>query len=136
MKPEEHPRESLEARLRALPQPATPADLEARLLAGISAPQPIVRRSQAIWIAAICSLAAVTLLAMFALLGPSRNERNPSPTTNQNVQPQEIDDSTNAAPWLQVRNGLNGSESTAFTWPLEEISPMRASTSIPADLLD
>ena len=61
--------EGLEARLRALPPPPVPAELEARLLAAIPAP----RRRRPIWAGVVGVLAAACLLAALAWRGRDRH---------------------------------------------------------------
>jgi hypothetical protein len=144
MHPERRPNpdgssESLEARLRALPQPRVPADLEARLLATIPAEMPIPRRRWAAWVGAVGAVAAACSLAVLAW--PRREGQNPVPNpptieSAQQVIPRPPDDAASIAPWLQARRDPDGAEMPPFTWPLAETSPMRVSTSIPPDLLD
>jgi hypothetical protein len=139
MKPEKCPPESLEARLRALPQPKAPARLKARLMVGIPKARPVQRRSPISWITVVCSLAVVASFVVLAVLTWDRREPTPAPVTSRTVvpvSPRPIDDTADGAQWLEARRVLNGAELSPFAWPLEETSPVRASTSIPADLLD
>src|SRR5262249_5165711 len=119
--------ESLEARLRALPQPPVPADLEGRLLAAIPAEKPIGRR-RAAWIGAVGALAAACLLAV--LVWPERGT-DPITGTIRPVHPvaSSPDDSASIAAWRQSRRVLDGAEPPAFTWPLE-------ATAIPLNRFD
>src|SRR5437868_3399685 len=141
MHPERRPNpdrsaESLEARLRALPRPPVPADLEARLLAAIPATMPIPRRRGAVWVGA---LAAACLLIVLIWRGHGGRDPVPNPGTNESarkVPPPSLDDSARMAPWLKARRDLDGAEMPTFTWPIEETSPMKVSTAIPPDLLD
>src|SRR5947207_2007566 len=71
--------ESLEARLRALPQPPVPADLEARLLAAIPPARPAPRRRWAVWAGVAGALAAACLLAVLAWRGRDGNGPAPDP---------------------------------------------------------
>src|SRR5216683_5851927 len=75
--------ESLEARLRALPPPPVPSDLEARLLAAIPASAPsAVRRSQLlprrwlVWAGVGGALAAASLLVVLFWPKSSREDLN------------------------------------------------------------
>src|SRR5262245_65476263 len=139
MHPERRPNpdrspEALEARLRALPPPPVPAGLEARLLAAIPAATPVPRRRRAVWVGAAGALAAACLLAVLAWLG--RGGKDPSPPTNPSAHqaiPRPPDDSAGTAEWLEARRVLDGAEPPAFTWPLPEAPPLRASTSLPPD---
>jgi hypothetical protein len=154
--------ESLQTRLRALPQPPVPADLEARLLATIPVEMPIPRRRRAVWIGVVSALAAACLLAVLARLGRESKHPIPNPGTNESAHAPDTDhaphaglptpptppvlgaglptpptsDFVNRAAWLDARRILDGAEPATFTWPLEETSPLRVSTSIPPDLLD
>jgi hypothetical protein len=136
--PERSP-EALEARLRALPPPPVPAGLEARLLAAIPVATPVPRRRRAVWVGAAGALAAACLLAVLAWPGRDGENPFPSPPTSaapRQVTPRPPDDSAGLAARLEARRVLDGAELSPFTWPLQETSPLRASTSIPPDLLD
>jgi hypothetical protein len=143
MHPEKRPNpdrspEALPARLRALPPPPVPADLEARLLATIPAEKAQPQRRWAVWVGVIGALAAACLLAVLA--GPGREGHNtvPSPPVIASappVTPRPLDDSASIAPWLKARRDLDEAGVPLFTWPLEETSPITA-TSIPPDLFD
>jgi hypothetical protein len=157
--------ESLEARLRALPQPPVPADLEARLLATIPGKTPIPQRRWGVWVGAVAASAAACLLAVLAWPGRDGKNPVPSPGTRESVHQVTVpspspspptsvsapalgaglptppalqlpDDSASIAPWLQAGRDLDGADTPTFTWPLEETLPMRVSTSIPSDVLD
>ena len=61
----------------------------------------------------------------------------PSPRTMEfahEVRSRPPDEPASIARWLEGRRPLE--EMPTFTWPLEETSPISASTAIPADLLD
>jgi hypothetical protein len=77
--------ESLEARLRALPQPPVPADLEARLLATIPGKTPIPQRRWGVWVGAVAASAAACLLAVLAWPGRDGKNPVPSPGTRESV---------------------------------------------------
>jgi ferric-dicitrate binding protein FerR (iron transport regulator) len=143
MHPERRPNrdrspEALEARLRALPQPLVPADLEARLLANIPRVLPIPRRRWGVWAGAVGALAAACLLAVLAWSARDGKNSDPSSGPGQSatqVTPRPLDDSANIT-WRQARRDLDEAEMSTFTWPLPETSPIRLLTSIPPDLLD
>jgi hypothetical protein len=119
--------EELETRLRALPPPPVPAGLEARLLAAIPGQLPVPRRRWAVWAGVAAALAAACLLAVLAW----RRERNdpvPGPDTGPSARV--------APAWPETRRVQEGADLPPFSWPLEETSPLKASTSIPPDLLE
>ena len=144
MNPERHPNpdqslEALEARLRALPQPPIPADLEARLLATIPAERSIPRRRWGIRVGAIGALAAACLLV--AIAWPRRDGENSirglkTIESAHKVTRRLPDDSAPIASLRAARKVLDETEPPTFTWPLPEPSPIRFSSSIPPDLLD
>jgi hypothetical protein len=130
--------EGLEARLRALPPPPVPAGLEARLLATIPAKLSTPPRRWPMWVGVVGALAAACLLAVFAWRGRDRHDPAPDPGTRpfvHEVPPPSPDDSTRIAVRPEARTDLEGAELPPFSWPLEETSPLRASTPIPPDLL-
>jgi hypothetical protein len=145
--------ESVEARLRALPQPPVPAHLEARLLAKTPLQLPVRPWRWAIWAGAVGSLAAACLLAVFVWPRHDRKRPVPSLGTTQSVGQATLpstppgesahqvtlrppDDSTSIAPVLVARRALDETELPTFIWPLPATSPMRVWTSIPPELLD
>src|SRR5262249_48766114 len=133
------PREALAARLRALPQPPVPADLEARLLATIPAAMPGPRRRRAVWVGVGGALAAACLLAILAWSGHDREKPVPNPPTSASAfqAPSRPPDGSAGSPdWLEARRNPDGPDMPPFTWPLEEKSAFKVSTSIPPDLLD
>jgi hypothetical protein len=155
MHPERRPNldrspEALEARLRALPQPPVPADLEAQLLAAIpnrtalpSRPdgsgEPSYMRRWSVWAGVVGALAAACLLAVLAW--PRRDGKSPDPSpapgeSGHQVTPRPADDPPGITAWREARRILDGAEMPAFHWPLEETTPLTVSTSIPSDLLD
>jgi hypothetical protein len=136
--PDESP-EALEARLRALPRPPVPADLEARLLAAIPTETLVPPRRWAVWVGVAGALAAACLLAVLAW--PRRDGKGPAPgptprESAHQATPRPPDDSDDLAVWREARRVLDGAEPPTFTWPLEETLPIRVSTSLPPDLLD
>jgi|GEM_PF-6478270 len=149
MQPQKRPNsdrspEALAARLRALPAPPIPGDLEARLLAAIPAEMPrgarVSRpRRWAVWAGAAVVLAAACLLvALWAKHEGSGSEQQTVPVV---PQPSTLASAPKAGspamvPWLQVRRGLDGEERETFTWPIQEKPPLMVSSSISPDLLD
>ena len=129
----DRPADALEARLRALPPPAVPAGLEARLLATIPAERPTARRR---WAVLIGALAAACLLALLAWQRRGGNESLPSPGKGDSANRVALDDSARIAAGRQARRVLDGEEPPTFAWPLDETSPLTVSTAIPPELLD
>jgi len=144
--------ESLEARLRALPPPPVPGDLEARLLAAIPAeasnemprlaraPRP---RRLAVWAGAAVAGAAACLLAVLLWPRPGGKTTVPSPVVNaEKRQPahqltsEQRGDSLSITSWLEAGRDPDGAERPLFTWPIQEKSPLMVSTAIRSDLLD
>jgi len=131
--------EALEARLRALPPPALPAALEARLLAAIPAEIPFTRRRWVVWVGVVGTLAAACLLAFLAWRGGNGKDTIPGPHLNESTHkdtPGLSDDSDGTAALSEYHRVLDGGDMPAFTWPLEEMSPLTVLTSISPDLLD
>jgi hypothetical protein len=130
--------DSLEDRLRALPSPPVPVDLEARLLAGIPKEIPPSRGRLAIWIGMSGLLAAACVLAMLAW--PRRPAQLiPKPSPREIVHPGnfQVQERPGSFVVLQgAQRAENDSENFSFTWPLEESSPWRATPTIPPDLLN
>jgi hypothetical protein len=134
--------DSLEARLRRLPPPPIPSDLEARLLAAIPGRAPIRGWRWARWIGGVSALAAACLL--IALVWPKRDERKPltdlkgnrlaTGVPNTSVSSQSPQGTS--TPWSQVRGAPDDLKVGPFTWPIEEATPMTVASSIPSDLLD
>src|SRR5262245_6054869 len=111
--------ESLEARLRALPSPPVPADLEGRLLAAVPAPRPVTRRRWAVWVGIMGALAAACLLAVLAWLGRDGKTPGSNPATAPAARqetPRTPDDSDNVAAWQKARRGLGVAGMPAFAW--------------------
>src|SRR6266536_5015387 len=133
--------ESLEARLRALPAPPVPAELEARRLVAIPASphSPLAgegtKRGRR-WVGVVGVLAAACLLAVLAWLGRDATKPAPSPPTRESthqVAPQPPDDVPRISALREARRASDEAEMPAFTWPLEETSPLTVLTSIPPD---
>jgi len=140
MHPERRPkpdrsRESLKAKLRALPPPPIPGDLEARLLAAI----PARMRRRHYWgvgLGLVGAAAAACLIVV--LMWPRRDQTGALPMPPQTASvprtaPQTPDDATARLAAWRVRGG---EQVAAFAWPLEETSPMRATATIPPELLN
>ncbi len=126
--------ESLEARLRALPGPPVPGDLETRLLSTIPAEMPMWehgshRRRWVIWLGLTGALAAACWLIV--LSWPRSDGSKIEVVKHDGGSPGNSD----PPPVREVRQDFGPSLGT-FTWPLKEDSPMLASTAIPPDLLD
>ncbi len=143
--------ESLEARLRALPPPPVPVDLEARLLAAIPAEtshkMPRVargfgRRRLLAWAGAAAGLAAVCLLAVLLRPGPVIKKSVPRvvlKTENKATRPiksGQPGDALTITSWLEARRNLDSPESPQFTWPIQEQSPLMVSSTNRLDLFD
>ena len=143
---------SLESRLRALPRPPVPGDLEARLLAAIraAASHEVPRRARgsrrrriAVWAGAAAVLAAACSLAVLLWSGPGRNRTGPNVVANPAIRqpahaltPQQPGYSLDITPWLEARRDLDEAERPLFTWPVQEETPLMVSTALRRDLLD
>jgi hypothetical protein len=132
--------ESLEARLRRLPPPPVPADLEARLLASIPERAPIRSRRWTWWTGALTALAAACFL--IGILS-HKGDRQKSDQKNNGFA---ADDSKNSIPRsssqdkvsdrLQAQRDPDDLKLPPFTWPVDEPSHVTLSSSIPSDLLN
>jgi hypothetical protein len=136
--PDQSP-ESLEVRLRALPQPPVPASLEARLLAAVPTTRPIQPRRRLLWIGVVAALAAACLLVVLAW--PRRHSTDSVPSvpashSAQQVVPRQAEDSARVAQLPQIRRVVEDPDLPAFNWPLEKASPGRVSTATLSDLLN
>ena len=132
-------REALKRRLRALPQPHVPAHLEARLLATVPGAKPISSRRWAVRATVLCIASAACLMAVFAWRPYHGKNHRTIPVQGEAAQ-QDIHwpafESTSVAAWREDQRLLDEEKVPPFTWPLDETAIPRASTSIPADLLD
>jgi hypothetical protein len=114
--------EELERRLRVLPPPPVPAGLEARLLSAVPNAKPTSTRHWPIWVGVAVGVAAACLIAVVAWPRHVKPvPESPQPEVVHEVSPQSFPDP----------EGL-----PAFSWPLEESSPLRVSTALPADQFD
>jgi hypothetical protein len=142
MHPERRPSpspESLEARLRALPQPPVPPGLEARLLAAVPPGRSAPRRRWAVWVGVAAALAAACWLA--ALTWPRRGDTGPAPSPSgrdfaHQVTPRPPSESPGVAAWARAGRDPEGAELPPFTWPLEEAPPVTVATALSPDLLE
>jgi hypothetical protein len=144
--------ESLEARLRALPPPPVPVDLEARILAAIPAEPPnkmprvargFGRRPLAAWAGAAAVVVAVALLAVLLRRGPDTEKNTPNVVSNtqntkaaRQVKTQQPGYALGVTSWLRARRDLDPAESPLFIWPIQEKSPLMVSSTNRLDLLD
>jgi hypothetical protein len=131
--------EALEARLRALPQPPVPAHLEALLLATVPGAKPISPRRRAVRAIVLGLASAACVMAVLARRPPHGKDHPTIPVPGEPAQ-QDVRrlafESTSIAAWRVDPRLLDEEKLPAFTWPLDETAIPRASTSIPADLLD
>lgn len=132
---------SLEARLRALPQPPVPADLERRLLATLPVPRLFARAVRPVvprrWLApaAVCgTLAAACLLIALAL--PRGDATRSVANTDQ---PRHVAAETNVAAALagnRMRPLFDGSKPPKFAWPLAGAPSLTAASRVCAVSFD
>jgi hypothetical protein len=144
--------ESLEARLRALPQPTVPSDLEARILSAMPAlasnemvrsARTSRRRRLAIWAGASLATAASCLLAIrFLATTADQNTaragaRNPEATESaRQLTLRQPDESQRVFPSFAAQREVDETAIPTFTWPIREKSPSIASIALRPDLLD
>jgi len=144
--------DSLEARLRRLPPPSVPADLEARLLAaiptsessnhrlGLSAkPQAMSGRRWrwAWWMGAASALAAACLLIVLAWPkgeGQKAVLDSKDRVTTTSPTPSTLPHSPQGT--LQAQGDPDDLKLPPFTWPVQEATHVTLSSSIPSDLLN
>jgi hypothetical protein len=145
MHPERRPNpqrspESLEEKLWALPQPAVPAGLESRLLAGIPESLPMPRRRWPVWAGVAGVVAAACLLIVLAWPRHDRKEPNRNPENRETVHkdtPQKSNDPEESIPKSRTfGRDLDAADLPAFTWPVPETSPGTLLASFRADPLD
>jgi hypothetical protein len=144
--------ESLESRLRALPRPPVPAELEARILAASSAkvPNPMPRPARA-WrrrhlaVGAAASIAVAVACLLAVRFRPGLGVKITAPTFVANAEgndsaheatPQQPGHSPGTISWLKARQDPDGAEIPTFIWPIREKPPLMVSTSLRSDLLD
>jgi hypothetical protein len=135
----DRPREALEAKLRALPQPPVPAHLEARLLATVPGAKPTSPRRWAVRATVLGVASTACLMAVLAWRPHHGEDHQTTPVPGEPTQ-QDIRrlafESTSIAACREDPRLLDEGKLPAFTWPLDETAIPRASTAIPADLLD
>src|SRR5712692_2888436 len=142
--------ESLEARLRCLPPPPVPTDLESKLLAAIPAPlsSPLHKiRASASGVASaprvlpaltqpgspgrwvrliggVSALAAACLLIVLAWPKSDGQKSKPDPQKNHLAAAGSTNpvspQSPQDTPWLQARRAPDDLKLAPFTWPIEE----------------
>jgi hypothetical protein len=156
MHPEQHS-ELLEARLRALPPPPVPRDLEARLIAAVPPagtnplpPEttrigwraPIRKQRRRLFLAAVASGLAAACLLTFLGWRARRPEAivpvvlpHGSDSVRRDSSP-VLETDAKLAPRLEARRVLGGSEQGAFVWPVESPMPATLASRIPPDLLN
>lgn len=135
------PAGSLEARLRALPPPSVPADLERRLLAAIPAPRPFARANRPIaprhWLAAagVCgTLAAACLLIALAL---PRGDATKSVADTDETRYVTAETNVAAAhAGNRTRPVFDASKPPKFAWPLAGSPTLTAASRVRAVSFD
>jgi hypothetical protein len=130
------------------------AELDGALFAEISAKprEPVEAlprryRRATIWVGVLGALAAACLLT--AIGWPRGDVSKPKPSAQiasenngDGIPPTKIllpsvaDAYARPSAWLETRRVLDGAEPSASAWPLQESSPLRASKSMPVDLLN
>ena len=136
MHPERRPNpdpspESLEAKLRALPQPAVPGGLEARLLVGIPAAMPIppphptlspwrgegrVRGRWAVWVGVAGTAAAACLLVVLTWPGRDAGNRVASRGTSRSAHPGAVPSPGTNGPRHQVTRRPQDNSTSIAPW--------------------
>jgi hypothetical protein len=119
------------------PRPKHVADLRALMLDRLGPPQAN-RLSKTRWLV-VPGLAAACLLGVLAWPRGDGDSPVPVPPVRQSsgeIAPRPQPDPAGIAAWRNVRRGLDVSEMPAFSWPLQESSPLTVMTSIPPDLFD
>lgn len=142
MHPERRPNpgrspESLEARLRALPQPPVPEGLEARLLAAVPARGSVPRPRWGVRALVVGAVAAACLLAVLAWY--RRDGKAPAPAKQEvahHVTPRPPEPPSGVAVWARAGRGLDAAELPPFSWPLGESRPATLAAALSPDLLD
>jgi hypothetical protein len=131
--------ESLEARLRALPQPSAPEGLEARLLATVSTTMPTSRRRWSSLVLATGLAAAGCIVAVFVWHREFR-QRSSGATQIATPAPPNLHPAVSRGTSLAALRGdpslIDETSVPSFTWPLDERETPRGLSPIPASLLD
>src|SRR6516162_8581255 len=128
--------ESLEARLRALPEPPVSNDLETRILAAIpaqaSGEMPGWARARRHRRLAICAGASLAIAAMCLLAVrflPDRDNEDTIPHLVANpettgvarpVSPRLASESRRILPWFKAQRDGDETEVPSFAWPIQE----------------
>ena len=118
------------------PRPEHVASLRALLLDRLGPPR--AARSWRTRLLVGSGLAAACLLGVLAWPRHDPEDTVPSPDTGRSVPQITLrlpDDASIKAAWLDVRRGLDVSGIPTFSWPIQELSPVTVSTTIPPDLL-
>jgi hypothetical protein len=143
--------ESLEARLRALPPPPVPAELEGRILASVSASPAqnderprLARTASGRWrftVRAGGSIAAAAVCLLAIRFWPETDNKPTAPILV--VVPESTKYPGHGtpllrsdSPWFMAHQDLVETEVPAFTWPIQEKSPVMVSTALSPDLFD
>jgi hypothetical protein len=142
--------EALAARLRALPEPPMPANLEARLLAAVSTLRPAHVTSVAAsaaanrqgWFAVACAVGAIAAACLVAILITGK----PDNSLVTQTTPVDLHSVSNAFSTADELGGislspvdrriLQGAGLSTFRWPVGRIPSAGDAHSIPRDLLD
>jgi hypothetical protein len=143
--------ESLEARLRALPQPPVPGELEGRILAAIPArpsqndERPRLGRSASrrwrltVWAGGSIAAAAACLLAVIFWPEPDNQPTAPilvavpesTKSPGQGTLRRQSD-----SPWFMAHQDLVETKMPTFIWPIQEKHPLMVSSALSSDLFD
>jgi hypothetical protein len=135
-----------------LPQPPVPRDLGSRLLAAMPVKASIERRRPAfasqrrrfvIWAGASVAIAASCLLVV--RFWPERDDQHttasvvldPGTTAStRGLTHRQPENSRVILPWFQAGLDLDDTEIPTYSWPIQEKSPLMASTAFRPDLFD
>ena len=116
-----------------------PAHLEALLLTTVPVARPIAPRRRAVGATVLGVASAACLMAVLAWR-PHHGKDHPTIPAQEGAAQQDIRrlafDSTSIAARREDPRLLDEEKLPAYTWPIDETAIPRASTSIPADLLD
>lgn len=126
--------DALAQRLRRLPEPPVPGDLEGRLLAAIPGPAPSEARPRRLWWARAGAAAAAVVLAFFLGYLAGKAERVPNPPQ---PQPQMRTAKEERPPEVPVhgRPSPDLVSLSSFEWPVSATLPVSAHR-LPEELTD